>query len=202
MEAVAQAHTVAQAHLHHGGAGGFERGAGGGAGHEDDALLRQVQGFDGGPVFLALHYEFEPGGRQGDKVCQRFRHVCFFARVAGVDELGGDIPLIDAPGERRGGGDGAVCLDFHMHAFGEQGEQAGEGRLLEQGLPACYDKGIAVKIPYMGGHIMGGAEYAVSPRMLGITPLTGQVAACKPQEDCRGAAAGAFSLQGVKYLGG
>ena len=123
-----------------GGAGVFERGAGGSAGHEDDALRREVQRFDGGPVLLALHHKFEPGLRQGGKVRQHLRLESFIARVAGVDELGGNIPLIDALLQLRGGAEGSVCLDFNMHAGGQEGEQAGEGGLLEQGFTAGYDK--------------------------------------------------------------
>ena len=50
-----------------------------------------------------------------------------------------------------------------MHALRQVTEQAGECRLLEQGFPACYDKGVAVVIENEGSDIFGRAKNSVAP---------------------------------------
>ena len=58
MEAVSVAHAVADAELGDSGGGGSEGFTVSSAGHEDEALLREPERFDGGPVALAFDDEF------------------------------------------------------------------------------------------------------------------------------------------------
>ena len=70
MEAVAEADTVAEAELRHREASSGELRDIGSAGHEDDALSRELKRGDGLPIFLCLNNELEPRALCGAECSQ------------------------------------------------------------------------------------------------------------------------------------
>ncbi len=198
VEAVTKAHAMPDAEFGNGGAGGVQRGAGGGAGHEDDAFLWQAEGGDGLPVLRLLHDEFEPAVGQGGKPGQHVGPQGLLGSVAGVPELGGDVPLVDARGQGGAGAEGAVAFNFHKHVLGQQAEQVLKGGLLHQGFTSGDDEVAAVVGEEAGSNVFFIHVDPLAPGVLGVTPAAAEVAAGQAQEDGGRTHAGAFSLQGIK----
>lgn len=119
--------------------------------------------------------------------------------------------MVDACSQCGRGGLCAVGFDFHMPAV-EQGEEFVQFLLLEQGFSSGDDDVAAGAVAGAFGFddVHDGSAYLRRrhffgflpfPRVGGVAPGAGEVAARKPEEDGGCALRDAFALDGVKDFG-
>ena len=152
------------------------------------------------PVFFSSDYKLVPGSTRGGKIGQYFRTDGGGIRVAGVCELGGDIPLVHPLCENGTGGKCSVRLHLDEHIGRQQREQSLDFVTLQQGFTTCDNESAAAVAEHSLCDFLHSAIAARQPAVTCIAPATVQVAAGQSQEHGRAPRSGSFPLQGIKYL--
>lgn len=193
-------------------------------GHEKEAVAGELESVLERLHFLEVRpgadHEFEDGlgvrGEEGEGLGDEpelFVHP-------GVGEFGRDVELGGKGQEVVVGNLRAIGFDFEMREIREESGELGEFLLLQERLATGEDEAVALMVGNEGGELGRGEfddlfllrEFAIVlvfpgrlfpvPSVGGVAPSAVQIAEGEAEKNGRSTEAGAFSLQGVKDLGG